>query len=45
MSARGPLMIGVEGLALTAGDGARLRDPRVGGVILFARNFESSSQL
>ena len=45
MSERGPVMLGVEGLALTAGDRARLSDPRVGGVILFARNFESSRQL
>lgn len=42
---RGPAMLGVEGLALTAGDRARLADPRVGGAILFARNFESSAQL
>jgi len=38
-------MFGVEGLALTDCDRARLADPRVGGVILFARNFESSAQL
>ena len=38
-------MIGVEGLALTDADRARLADPRVGGVILFARNYSSSSQL
>ncbi|HKU85841.1 MAG TPA: beta-N-acetylhexosaminidase [Casimicrobiaceae bacterium] len=38
-------MLGVEGLALTDADRARLADPRVGGVILFARNFESSVQL
>ncbi len=38
-------MLGVEGLALTAADRARLGDPRVGGVILFARNYESSRQL
>ena len=44
-SARGPVMLGVEGLALTAADRARLADPRVGGVILFTRNFESSKQL
>jgi len=42
---RGPVMLGVEGLALTDCDRARLADPRVGGVILFARNFESSAQL
>ena len=44
-SARGPVMLGVEGLAPTAADRARLADPRVGGVILFTRNFESSKQL
>ena len=38
-------MLGVEGPALTHGDRTRLADPRVGGVILFARNFESSPQL
>ena len=42
---RGPVMLGVEGLALTAGDRSRLADRRVGGVILFTRNFESSKQL
>ena len=42
---RGPVMLGIEGLALTDADRARLRDPRVGGVILFARNFASSRQL
>lgn len=43
--ARGPVMLGVESLALTDGDRARLANARVGGVILFARNFESSTQL
>ncbi|MGE5089557.1 MAG: beta-N-acetylhexosaminidase [Candidatus Levyibacteriota bacterium] len=38
-------MLGIEGLELTAADRARLADPRVGGVILFTRNFESSKQL
>ena len=38
-------MLGVEQLALTGADRARLADPRVGGVILFARNFASSAQL
>ena len=42
---RGPVMLGIEGLALSRGDRARLLDPRAGGVILFARNFESSEQL
>lgn len=45
MGARGPIMLGVEGLVLTDGDRARLADPRVGGVILFARNFSTSAQL
>jgi beta-N-acetylhexosaminidase len=38
-------MLGVETLRLTGADRARLSDPRVGGVILFARNFASSGQL
>lgn len=42
---RGPAMLGVEGLVLTAGDRVRLAHPHVGGVILFARNFQSSAQL
>lgn len=42
---RGPIMLGVEGLALASGDCERLADPRVGGVILFARNFAASAQL
>src|SRR5512144_1500084 len=41
----GPVVIGVEGLALAAGDRARLAHPLVGGVILFARNFGDSTQL
>ena len=43
--ARGPLMLGVEGCTLTAADRARIGDARVGGVILFSRNFESPAQL
>ncbi|HET8877336.1 MAG TPA: beta-N-acetylhexosaminidase [Casimicrobiaceae bacterium] len=38
-------MLGIQALELGAGDRARLADPRVGGVILFARNFASSAQL
>ena len=38
-------MLGVEALTLTGADRARLANPRVGGVILFARNFASSAQL
>ena len=45
MSSRGPIMLGVEAIALTDRDRERLANPRVGGVILFARNFESSPQL
>jgi beta-N-acetylhexosaminidase len=42
---RGPIMLGVEGCSLTPGDRARLTDARVGGVILFRRNFAASAQL
>ena len=41
----GPLMIDVDGLALTEEDRALLRQPAVGGLILFARNFESRAQV
>ena len=41
----GPLMIDVEGLQLTATETEKLRDPRIGGVILFSRNFASIEQL
>src|SRR5664279_806600 len=43
--ARGPVVLGIEGLSLTAADQARLLHPLAGGMILFARNFESSAQL
>lgn len=41
----GPLMLDVEGLALSKGDVDRLRNPLVGGVILFSRNFADPDQL
>lgn len=43
--ARGPLMVDVAGHTLTKKEKNRLRDPLVGGVILFARNFENREQL
>lgn len=42
---RGPVIVDIEGTALTGEERARLRHPLTGGVILFARNFESRKQL
>ena len=42
---RGPLMVDVAGHALTSSEKKRLQHPLVGGVILFARNFENRAQL
>jgi beta-N-acetylhexosaminidase len=41
----GPVVIDIEGTELSGSDRQRLRDPRVGMVILFARNFKNSTQL
>jgi len=41
----GVVMLDIAGTQLTADDRRRLLSPRVGGVILFARNYESSPQL
>ena len=41
----GPVMADVAGLTLSEDDIQRLRHPLIGGVILFARNFESPAQL
>ena len=38
-------MLDVEGLALTPADRDLLREPAVGGVILFTRNYESPAQI
>ena len=43
--ALGPVMLDVEGLTLTPADRTLLREPAVGGVILFSRNYASPSQL
>lgn len=41
----GPVMLDIEGFALSPADRDLLREPAVGGVILFARNFESAAQV
>lgn len=41
----GPVMLDIEGLALSPADRDLLLEPAVGGVILFTRNFESVAQV
>lgn len=43
--ALGPVMLDIDGLALSPADRSLLREPGVGGVILFSRNYASPSQL
>lgn len=45
MSEHAPLIIDVAGLSLTEADRRRLRHPRVGGIILFGRNWHSREQV
>jgi beta-N-acetylhexosaminidase len=41
----GPVIVDVAGLSLTADDETLLREPWVGGIILFTRNYQSIAQL
>ena len=43
--ALGPVMLDIEGLAVSPADHSLLREPAVGGIILFSRNYQSLSQL
>ena len=45
MTQHAPLIIDVAGLALTKQDRQRLKHPLVGGIILFARNWQNREQL
>ena len=41
----GPVMLDIEGTSLSPADRDLLREPAVGGVILFTRNYESAEQI
>jgi len=41
----GPVMLDIEGVSLSPADRDLLREPAVGGVILFTRNYETVAQL
>ncbi|MEM7432816.1 MAG: beta-N-acetylhexosaminidase [Pseudomonadota bacterium] len=41
----GPVMLDIDGVALSPADRDLLREPAVGGVILFSRNYESPAQI
>lgn len=41
----GPVMLDIDGVGLTPADRDILRQPAVGGVILFSRNYESPAQI
>ena len=43
--ALGPVMLDIDGVSLSPADRDLLREPGVGGVILFTRNYESPAQI
>ncbi|MDD2843531.1 MAG: glycoside hydrolase family 3 N-terminal domain-containing protein, partial [Rhodoferax sp.] len=45
MTLHAPLIIDIAGLSLSKQDKQRLKHPLVGGMILFARNWQSRDQL
>ncbi len=42
---RGALMLDIAGTELTAAEAQQLSSPKIGGLILFSRNYESPAQL